>query len=99
MNGENVLKFIDKNIAINKSIGIVGGIDLMALKNELVETIEKADKWDEKETPYKPITKNLIPISVNAYTFDAYCRCGYKINDSFRYCPNCSQKLDFESGE
>ena len=63
---------------------------------ELNELKTKADKWDEKEAPYKPIRKKHRYISEHSYTFDAYCKCGYKINDLLRYCPSCGQKLDWE---
>ena len=72
---------------------------IIKLNAELDEIEDKATRYDEKETPYNPIARKLRYVDVNAYTFDAYCRCGYKINDSFRYCPNCSQRLDFKGGQ
>lgn len=88
MKGNNILKFIDKNIAINKAIGLVGGIDLMALRSELVDTIDKAEKWDEKETPY------VITDSDGIF---GTCKCNYVVSNPQIYCYNCGQKLNWGS--
>lgn len=69
---------------------------------------EKANKYDEKETPKKPIKKTII----NSYDYDEQgvnknkilqCpSCKFKLYDeyecidyTFDYCPYCSQKIDW----
>jgi rubrerythrin len=57
--------------------------------NLLQEAIDKANKYDEKETPKKSV-------------FDADIKCGwfcpkcdYRLNTKYiNYCPDCGQKLD-----
>ena len=51
----------------------------------------KADKWDEKETPYKPNNKT--------FTSCGYCKCSSYVTKQVdrNYCSECGQKLDWES--
>lgn len=63
---------------------------------EIYEAIDelkaKADKWDEKETPYKPTV-------VTNYFGDTLglCKCKMCVSNEEKYCPECGQKLDLES--
>ena len=76
--------------------------------NILQEAIEKANKYDEKETPMKPIKKDLI----NSYDYDEQganknkilqCSiCGFElfneyecIDYTFNYCCFCGTKIDW----
>lgn len=52
----------------------------------------KADKWDEKETPYKPT--EVEPFGLTKMGF---CKCGKAVVDNENYCVHCGNKLDWES--
>lgn len=49
----------------------------------------KVEKYEEKETPYKPIN----------YYCGHECRCKCKVKKNYRRCPNCGQKLDWHMAE
>ena len=57
------------------------------------EILDKADKWDEKETPYKPtdVVTNYFGDTLGL------CKCKMCVSTEEKYCPECGQKLDFES--
>ena len=67
----------------------------------LVEAINKAKKYDEKETPKKPIYKP--DYCGDHYYFCCTCGeivplCSNGINQiKYKYCPYCGQKLDWEN--
>ena len=50
----------------------------------------KADKCDEKETPYKPT-------GVEHFEFDkvGFCKCGKAVAENENYCAHCGNKLDW----
>ncbi len=94
---EKVTKYVERLMGFPTTPKQVERLVCEAIE-EITDIEGKMDKWYEKETPFKPIRKKHRYISEYSYTFDAYCKCGYKINDLFRYCPNCSQKLDWAEG-
>lgn len=57
--------------------------------NELEMLKEKADKWDEKETPVKP--------KEDEYGFNVCVKCDSLVESEcgkiFNYCPNCGQRI------
>lgn len=62
----------------------------------LQEAVEKAEKYDEKETPKKIIIKKYYGFNVGDY----YCpHCNCKINEEFepKYCSECGQTLDWRN--
>ena len=56
------------------------------------ELKEKANKWDEKETPYKVYDFGLL----NTRTREGICKCTGAVSESELYCWKCGQKLDWE---
>ena len=58
----------------------------------------KADKWDEKETPYKPkeIFNSTMVLDNVKYSYGD-CKCSFRVFEHQKYCLNCGQKLDWES--
>ena len=52
----------------------------------------KADKWDEKETLFKPT--NLF---YGGEETEGDCKCGQSVSKEETYCHACGQKLDWES--
>ena len=66
---------------------------LAKLNAQLDELESKADKWDEKETPYKVDDFGLLNTRVRY----GICKCTGAVSESELYCWNCGQKLDFES--
>ena len=60
---------------------------------------DKANKYDEKETPKKPIRKRIYYNCRNGEcdkTFFYYCPvCNYFSVEKCNFCPNCSQKIDW----
>jgi hypothetical protein len=65
---------------------------------ELNELKAKADKWDEKETPYKPkeIFNSTMFLGNEKYSYGD-CKCSFRVFEHQKYCLNCGQKLDLES--
>ena len=52
----------------------------------------KVDKWDDKETPYKPT--GVEPFGLTKMGF---CKCGKAVVENENYCVHCGNKLDWES--
>ena len=52
----------------------------------------KADKWDEKETQYKPT--GVEPFGLTKMGF---CKCGKAVVENENYCVHCGNKLDWDS--
>ena len=52
----------------------------------------KADKWDEKETPFIPINQEYCGF----VGMTGYCKCGKEKIVEEKYCDSCGQKLDWE---
>ena len=67
----------------------------------IIEACEKAEKYDELQTPKIPKRKRLYYNCHNGEcdkTFIHYCPvCNFSSveKDYANYCPNCSQKLDW----
>jgi uncharacterized Zn finger protein (UPF0148 family) len=76
-------------------------IEVTKALNLLQEALDKAKKYDEKETPKKPISKRLYYNCHNGEcdkTFIHYCPvCNFNSveKDYANFCPNCGQKLDW----
>ena len=51
----------------------------------------KADKWVEKETPFKP-----MDIGYDDGDWEGSCKCGQCVSQDQFYCHCCGQKLDWE---
>lgn len=51
----------------------------------------KSDRFDEKETPYK-IKDCKFDMMLNK---NGYCKCGYEVKESHKYCSNCGRKLSW----
>lgn len=68
---------------------------------QLDEWKDKAKKYDEKETPKKPIRKRIYYNCHNGEcdkTFFYYCPvCNFHSidKDYANFCPNCGQKIDW----
>lgn len=60
---------------------------------ELNELKAKADKWDEKETPYIIIDFKTTMLGGKL----GGCKCNATVVEGDFYCWNCGQKLDWES--
>ena len=58
---------------------------------EFEELKAKAEKLDEKETPYKPT--GIEPFGMTKMGF---CKCGKTVVENENYCLHCGQKLDWE---
>lgn len=75
--------------------------DLKLIVDEIYDLIEKAKKYDEKETPKRPKRKHLYYNCHNGEcdkTFIHYCPiCNFSsVEKNYaNYCPNCGQKLDW----
>lgn len=67
----------------------------------IIEVCEKAEKYDELQTPKRPKRKRLYYNCHNGEcdkTFIHYCPiCNFSSveKDYANYCPNCGQKLDW----
>lgn len=59
-------------------------------KKILKEAVEKAEKWDEKETPKKIIDKFQCPNCGGSF-----CPCDSNDECPSAYCPHCGHKLDW----
>lgn len=60
-----------------------------AIKIDYYEELKsKADKYDEKETPYEP---------TNAFELYATCKCNHVVKKRQVYCSHCSQHLDWSN--
>ena len=62
---------------------------------EFEELKAKADKYDEKETPFKPTNIKIRPYGSDVSVGN--CKCGEFLVSNITYCWNCAQKLDWES--
>lgn len=49
----------------------------------------------DKETPKKPIIKNVCNEVDGDVDYGACPNCEYPLDYSFNYCPNCGQALDW----
>lgn len=59
----------------------------------LQEAVDKANKYDEKETPHKPIKGKIIYNSYeNIQTY--HCSCGRELSFKDNYCGKCGKKID-----
>lgn len=54
----------------------------------------KADKWDEKETPYKP--SDMSKTLTHKW---GYCKCDSMVDAPDNYCYECGQKLNWAESE
>lgn len=61
---------------------------LAKLNAQLDEIEEKADRWDEKETPY------VITDSDGIF---GTCKCNCVVSNPQIYCHNCGRRITFES--
>jgi hypothetical protein len=65
------------------------------------EALEKAKKYDEKETPCKPV--RIYPpfgdnVPVKRYPKIFGCGiCEEQVIKHYKYCPECGQKLDWST--
>jgi hypothetical protein len=71
--------------------------------NLLQEAIDKANKYDEKETAKKvkriyPAFGDNMPIKKQPKIWGCPI-CENEIKKHYKYCPNCGQKLKWESDE
>jgi hypothetical protein len=55
----------------------------------LTDTLHKANKYDEKETPMKP------PLTWEYAKPKTRCKCSAGVEKYHSYCWNCGQKLDW----
>ena len=60
---------------------------------EFEELKAKADKWDEKETPFIPINQEYCGF----VGMVGCCKCGKEIIAIENYCSHCGQKIDWGS--
>lgn len=58
--------------------------------------LEEYQKLKDKATPKKPERTNYM--SFDPMT-EFNCHCGMKLNLTYNYCPNCSQKIDWSNEE
>ena len=62
--------------------------------NILQELVDKANKYDKKETPKKPIEGKIIYNSFeNIQTY--HCSCGRELSFADNYCGKCGTKIDW----
>lgn len=62
---------------------------------EIKELMDKAEKWDEKETPKKVKLLYSNGRGIKHYT----CLCNAIAEEGERYCWSCGQRLDWRSEE
>lgn len=74
--------FVDKMISPNAN----------EIYNELEMLKEKANKWDEKETPY--IIQEYYS---DGTTRQGFCQCTAVVRESEMYCWSCGKRITFES--
>ena len=78
------------------------GYDVIAEAETAKEAINKANKYDEKTTPMKPIRKRIYYNCRNGEcdkSFIYYCPvCNFNSveKDYANFCPNCGQKLSWD---
>lgn len=59
------------------------------------ELKSKADKWDEKEMPYKPTNvEEVYDSSISDFVKIGNCKCE-RLVEWENYCPRCGQKLEW----
>ena len=68
---------------------------LAKLNAQLDELESKANKGDEKETPYKPTDLNVNPRG----DIVGKCKCGKIVIIDENYCITCGQRLDWTPTE
>ena len=57
----------------------------------------KVDRWDEKETGFKPKGVFKYPkYESNYYELEGLCKCEQSVSIDQHYCHNCGQKLKWE---
>ena len=74
--------------------------DFKKIIDEIYILKDKAQKYDEKETPKKPKRDRLYYNCRNGEcdkTFIYHCPvCNFSSVEDMNYCPECGQKLDFK---
>ena len=79
------------------NILMVGRMDIVILS----EACKKAKKYEEKETPYKPV--RIYPpfgdnVPVKRYPKIFGCGvCGEQVLKHYEYCPKCGNRIDWGS--